>query len=155
MIGIKKSALQQTSWQQCLLRFGIGGFIKVAAGIIAKFYGPVFGGLFLAFPAIFPATLTLVAKHERDNMQKHGLHGSRRGIEAAAVDAAGTALGSTGLAAFAAANWWLLSARQVPLAFIASTAAWFCAAFVAWTLWKKTRLRRQPLSSETKAKRQK
>ena len=141
MIAINKSALRQTSWKQSLLRFALGGLITVAAGVIAKTCGPVFGGLFLAFPAIFPATLTLVAKHERDKKRERGLHGSRRGTEAAAVDAVGTALGSAGLAAFAAANWWLLSARLVPLAFPVSTIAWFCAAFFAWTLWKKSRLR--------------
>jgi hypothetical protein len=142
MIRINKSALRQTSWRQGLLRFGIGGLITVAAGVIAKTWGPVFGGLFLAFPAIFPATLTLVAKHEQDKKREQGLDGSRRGIQAAAVDAAGAALGSAGLAAFAAANWWLLGARLVPLAFTVSTAAWFCAAFFAWTLWKKSWLRR-------------
>src|SRR5690349_13454540 len=132
MIGINKSSLRQTSWRQCLLRFGIGGLITVAAGLIAKTFGPVFGGLFLAFPAIFPATLTLVAKHEREKKREHGLDGGRRGNQAAAVDAAGAALGSAGLAAFAAANWWLLASGLVSLAFLVSTTAWFCAAFFAW-----------------------
>jgi hypothetical protein len=31
-------------------------------GWIASKYGPVVGGLFLAFPAIFPASATLVEK---------------------------------------------------------------------------------------------
>jgi hypothetical protein len=41
----------------------LGGVVTVVAGLLAKHYGPVFGGLFLAFPAIFPASATLVDKH--------------------------------------------------------------------------------------------
>jgi hypothetical protein len=32
-------------------------------GLIAARFGPVVGGLFLAFPAIFPASATLIEKH--------------------------------------------------------------------------------------------
>jgi hypothetical protein len=31
--------------------------MTVVAGVIAARFGPIFGGLFLAFPAIFPAML--------------------------------------------------------------------------------------------------
>jgi hypothetical protein len=52
----------------------------------------VFGGLFLAFPAIFPASATLVAKHETQKKQNAEIATSSRGPQAAAVDAAGAAL---------------------------------------------------------------
>jgi hypothetical protein len=68
----------------------------------------VFGGLFLAFPAIFPASATLVAKHETQKKQNAGIATSSRGRQAAAMDAAGAALGSVGLAAFALTVWKLL-----------------------------------------------
>jgi hypothetical protein len=45
------------------------------------------GGLFLAFPAIFPASATLIEKHVRERKEKAGLPGARRGKEAAAFDA--------------------------------------------------------------------
>ena len=71
------------------------------AGIIAKEFGPGIGGLFLAFPAIFPASATLIEKYERQKKEKHSLVETTRGTEAARIDAAGAAMGSIGLLAFA------------------------------------------------------
>ena len=59
------SVLRGTKWDEYVSRFLFGGAITLIAGILAKRYGPVFGGLFLAFPAIFPSSVTLVEKHER------------------------------------------------------------------------------------------
>jgi len=39
--------------------------MTVIAGLIAFRFGPVVGGLFLAFPAIFPASATLIERHGR------------------------------------------------------------------------------------------
>ena len=47
----------------------------MATGIIAKKFGPGMGGLFLAFPAIFPARATLVEKHEKEKKQQAGMEG--------------------------------------------------------------------------------
>ena len=44
------------------IRFGFGFAISVLAGIIVKLAGPRFGGMFLAFPAILPATTTLLQR---------------------------------------------------------------------------------------------
>ena len=49
--------------------------MTVLAGVIAKKFGPVVGGLFLAFPAIFPASATLIEKHERERKERKGLKG--------------------------------------------------------------------------------
>jgi nicotinamidase-related amidase len=70
-----------------MIRFALGGAMTVIAGLIASRYGPVVGGLFLAFPAIFPASATLIEKHQRERKKKAGLSGARRGKEAAALDA--------------------------------------------------------------------
>jgi hypothetical protein len=51
------------------LRFVLGGLATIVAGLIAEHWGPVVGGLFLAFPAIFCATATLIEKHERERKQ--------------------------------------------------------------------------------------
>ena len=51
--------------------------MTVAAGLIAARFGPVIGGLFLAFPAIFPASATLIEKHVRERKEKAGLPGLR------------------------------------------------------------------------------
>jgi hypothetical protein len=56
----KPSALRQTRWHEYLVRFVLGGAMTVVAGVIAARFGPVIGGLFLAFPAIFPASATLI-----------------------------------------------------------------------------------------------
>ena len=82
--------------------------MTVVAGLIAARFGPVIGGLFLAFPAIFPASATLIEKHVRERKENAGLLGARRGKEAAALDAAGAALGSFGLAAFGLVIWLMI-----------------------------------------------
>jgi Protein of unknown function (DUF3147) len=48
------------------VRFLFGGICTVGAGLIARRYGPGIGGLFLAFPAIFPASATLIQTHEKE-----------------------------------------------------------------------------------------
>ena len=88
-ISLDLSALGKTKWYEYALRFAFGGSITVAAGLIAKKWGPGVGGLFLAFPAIFPASVGLVEKHEKQKKQQHGLDGTIRGREAAGLDAAG------------------------------------------------------------------
>ena len=104
---------------------------------VADRFGPIVGGLFLAFPAIFPASATLIEKHERERKEKIGLAGARRGKEVAALDAAGTTLGSFGLAAFALIIWLLIE-RSASLALVLATATWFAVAVLAW--WLRRRL---------------
>src|ERR1700729_2852006 len=102
IVQFNPSALRQIRWYEYLVRFGLGGVMTVIAGLIAARFGPVVGGLFLAFPAIFPASATLIEKHARQRKEKAGLAGARRGKEAAALDAAGAVLGSIGLIGFPA-----------------------------------------------------
>ena len=71
-ISLDLSALGKTKWYEYALRFAFGGAITVAAGLIANKWGPGVGGLFLAFPAIFPASATLVEKHEKKNSNTPG-----------------------------------------------------------------------------------
>src|ERR1700756_2570617 len=107
-IEVDPSALQRTEWHEYLVRFVVGGLVTAVAGIIAKQFGPVIAGLFLAFPAIFPAGATLIEKHEKLKKQDAGFDGIARGRSIASVDAAGAAMGSVGLIAFALVVWWLL-----------------------------------------------
>src|ERR1700692_3928015 len=126
------SALKKTKWHEYAVRFLLGGSVTVIAGLLAKYYGPVFGGLFLAFPAIFPASATLVDKHEREKKQRAGIKQTTRGRQVAGVDAAGAALGSLGLATFAYIIWKLLPVWNVAGVFIAAVGAWL---FISMTLW--------------------
>src|SRR6201998_891044 len=70
--SLNLSALYKTRWYEYAVRFFFGGTVTVVAGLVAKKYGPILGGLFLAFPAIFPASATLVEKHEREKKRQRG-----------------------------------------------------------------------------------
>lgn len=141
IVKAKLSAAKDTKWHEYALRFGLGGLATVCTGVIASYYGPVTGGLFLAFPAIFCASATLVEKHERKRKEKAGLRGVRRGQEAAALESAGAALGSGGLLAFAAVNWRLLPLAGAAWAFFSATAAWLILAAILW--WARRLIRRR------------
>ena len=77
IVQFKPSALRQTRGYEYLVRFVLGGVMTAVAGLIAARFGPVIGGLFLAFPAIFPASVTLIEKHVRERKEKAGLPGAR------------------------------------------------------------------------------
>ena len=104
-VKVNFAALKQTKWPEYVIRFVFGGLVTVATGIIAKRFGPGLGGLFLAFPAIFPASATLVEKYESEKKQRMGMEGSIRGRNAASLEARGAAMGATGLIAFAIIVW--------------------------------------------------
>jgi hypothetical protein len=139
-IKIDPSGLKETKWHEYALRFVAGGVITVIAGLIARKGGPGMGGLFLAFPAIFPASATLIEKHERQKKQEKGLHGEERGTDAAAIDALGAAMGSVGLMAFAGVCWWLIPRYPAPLALGGGTVAWLLVSFAVWAIRQRRRL---------------
>ena len=128
------SALARTGRYEYGLRFLFGGAITLLAGILAKRYGPVFGGLFLAFPAIFPASVTLVEKHEREKKALAGIVQTARGREAAALDARGAVMGSAALICFALAAWKLIPVSQSVAALFLALALWLAGAFLVWRL---------------------
>lgn len=86
-IRIDASSLSQTKPHEYAVSFLFGGICTATAGLFAKRYGPEVGGLFLAFPAIFPAAATLIQSHEKQRKAKMGKAGSKRGKDAAALDA--------------------------------------------------------------------
>ncbi|HLY06684.1 MAG TPA: DUF3147 family protein [Rhizomicrobium sp.] len=130
-IRVKLSALRQTRWYEYVLRFALGGVATALTGLIAKVYGPETGGLFLAFPSIFVASATLIEMHEKKRKEKAGLPGTRRGVRAAALDAAGAVLGSVALLVFAALVW-LLSRRLAGSVLIVAMAAWCAVSVLLW-----------------------
>jgi hypothetical protein len=130
LIHFRTAALKETRWYEYLIRLVLGGLVTVATGVIGNKFGPAEAGLFLAFPAIFSASATLIEKHERRRKVRRGLEGSRRGKEAAALDAAGAALGSIGLAAFGLIVWMF---AQWGLPVLASAAVvWILASAALW-----------------------
>lgn len=63
-IRISPSSLREGRWYEYVIRFALGGAATVFTGIISSRYGASVGGLFLALPAIFCASATLIEKHE-------------------------------------------------------------------------------------------
>jgi Protein of unknown function (DUF3147) len=131
-VSLHLSALQKTKWYEYLVRFVFGGTITVLAGLIAKEYGPVLGGLFLAFPAIFPASATLLEKHEKEKKKKAGIAKTIRGRQAAALDAYAAALGSVGLFFFGLIVWRFLQEHNALSVLLAATALWALTSILLW-----------------------
>ncbi|MET4387467.1 ABC-type sulfate transport system permease component [Bradyrhizobium sp. F1.4.3] len=138
LVKLSSSALKQTHWYEYGVRFVRGGLATVLAGIVGARFGVSTGGLFLALPVILCASAILIESHERRVKEKAGFDGRRRGQEAAAVDAAGAAMGSIGLAAFAAVFYVAVPVSMIG-AFVAAVAAWTVVSVSAWWLRRKLR----------------
>jgi len=108
--GIHIGAVPGMPLREHAIRFMFGGCITVVAGLITHLWGPAIGGLFLAFPAILPATLTLVAHH-----------GGRR---QAIAETRGAIFGAVALVAFACVAWRLAGAVTPAMVLISAAMAW-------------------------------
>ena len=136
-ITIGLSGLAQTKPLEFLLRFLFGGIVTALAGLVASACGPVIGGLFLAFPSIFPATATLIEKHEAKKKEQEGLHGRYLAKCAAGADAAGAAMGTIGLMVFGMLVWQSAESVAAWNVLTMATLAWFGVAVTVWILRKK------------------
>jgi Protein of unknown function (DUF3147) len=138
-IEVDPSALQRTEWHEYLVRFVVGGLVTAVAGIIAKQFGPVIGGLFLAFPAIFPAGATLIEKHENEKREREGegLQRTERTRVAVSADAAGAAVGSIGLFLFALLVWRFTPSHKPWLVLTFATLAWLTVSVLIWHIRRR------------------
>jgi hypothetical protein len=139
-IRISLSSLREGRPYEYLVRFVLGGAATVVAGLISSRYGATIGGLFLALPAIFCASATLIETHEIRRKKKAGLAGRRRGQKAAALDAAGAALGALGMLAFALV-FFIMVEVSISAAFVTASLAWLVVSMAAWYARRKTRPR--------------
>jgi len=137
LIGARFSAIKGIKPHEWIFRFVFGGAVCVAAGLIAQHYGPVVGGLFLAFPAIFPASASLVEAHEKQHKARVGYDGTNRGRTVAAIDAYGAAMGCIALAAFALVFWIWLPRTSPWVVFPLATLVWLTVAVGLWLLRKR------------------
>jgi hypothetical protein len=135
-IQIDVASLKQIQWHEYLTRFLLGGAITVVTGLIAKHFGPVIGGLFLAFPAIFPSGATLIEKHEREKKRRAGIPHTIRGQLAAALDARGATMGTIALAAFGLLVWKLLPLHNAAVILTAALTGWLTLAVLIWRVRK-------------------
>ena len=138
LVRVSASALKNGRWHEYFIRFALGGAVTVLTGWIAGRFGPSIGGLFLAVPAIFCASATLIEKHEMRRKSEAGMDGRRRGQQAAALDATGAVLGSFGLFAFAA-SFNSLIGRSITGAFLTAALVWLIAAVTGWWVWRRLR----------------
>jgi hypothetical protein len=135
-IQIDLASLRRIQWHEYVVRFLLGGAITVITGLIAKACGPVVGGLFLAFPAIFPASATLLDKHERAKKRKAGIPATIRGRLAVGLDARGAVLGSIAMGAFALLVWKALPEHNGPTVLGGALLVWIIVAAGLWRLRK-------------------
>jgi hypothetical protein len=137
-IRFSPSSFKEGRWYEYLIRFGLGGGATIFTGVISSRYGASIGGLFLALPAIFCASATLIEKHEIRRKREAGLDGVRRGQAAAALDAAGAALGALGMLSFAIV-FSLMVESSVAGAFIGASLAWLMVSVAAWYVRRRMR----------------
>jgi hypothetical protein len=133
-IEFNLSSLKDTKPHEYAVRFLFGGISTVLAGLIARRFGPGVGGLFLAFPAIFPAGVSLIETHEKTRKAKIGCDGTNRGRVAASLDAQGAALGCVGLSAFAFVSWRGLGNHDGVLTIFIAAVVWLVTAYALWVL---------------------
>ncbi len=139
-IKIDTSGLKRSKWYEYATRFAFGGAVTAVAGLIAKRYGPVIGGLFMAFPAILPASATLIEKLETEKKERAGKDAGGRGRVAAGVDAIGASMGAFGLGAFALVVWKMLPS-ETGIVLAGATLVWLIVSVSAWEfrekLWRR------------------
>ena len=136
MIEVKLSSLKETKPHEYAMRFLFGGACAVLAGLIAKRFGPGVGGLFLAFPAIFPAGASLIEAHEKRRKAERGFDGTRRGRLAASIDAAGASIGCIGLMGFSWILWIGLQAHNAYGVILVASVLWLLISILFWILRK-------------------
>jgi hypothetical protein len=103
-----------------MVRFAFGASISVIAGVVSLVWNAKAGGMFLAFPAILPATLTLIEKKE-----------SKRQAE---EDDEGALLGSVAMFSFGATSVWALAAFAAGTALAVATGAWAATAIASYVV---------------------
>ena len=127
LVGADPSKLSKIQPKDIAVRFGFGAAISLVAGLISLAAGATAGGMFLAFPAILPASLTLIEKKE--------------GTEAALHDLEGTILGAAALGPFALVAGVGLRSASAALVLPAALATWLGASLIAYVVVESVRRR--------------
>jgi hypothetical protein len=128
LVALDLAQLRATHWRDLAIRFAFGATVSVAAGLIGVAFGARVGGMFLAFPAILPATLTLIAKQEGEQRSFHDLQG--------------TVVGACGLAGFGVVASATIGRLDVLVALLLAFATWCAVAgilYVIWASWLRRR----------------
>lgn len=127
-VELNLAALRKSRWSDYVERFAFGGCVSVIVALVTHHFGSGWGGLFLGFPAILPATLTLVKDHD--------------GRPKAADDAAGATCGAIGLVGFASCVWLTTPHLGVALSLVMAALVWLALSIAAWWLSERAKLLR-------------
>jgi Protein of unknown function (DUF3147) len=112
--------VRQVGPRDLALRFIAGAVTSIAAGAVTLAFGTRTGGIFLAFPAILAASLTLIEQQE-DSAE-------------AREDARGAVIGACALAVFAAIGALAFGKMNDAIALGLATLGWFVVALVGYVL---------------------
>jgi hypothetical protein len=120
LVGISLAGLGDIPFRELAVRFVFGFVISAIAGAIDLGFGTRPSGLLLAFPAILPATLTLI---EKDDSRKE-----------AEDDDVGAILGAAALIVFALVAHFLFATSGAPLALIGASLSWLAVAVLLYLI---------------------
>jgi len=137
LIGINVAKLREGKPSEYLTRFFCGGAVTVVATLIARRYGPIVGGLFMAFPGIFAPGLSMTETHAIERKAAAGANGILFARAEASVEAAGASIGALGLAAFAIVIWKFLPTHSLTLTLPLASAAWLAVSVLCWWIRKR------------------
>lgn len=121
LASIDLSGLKKVKPRDLAIRFAFGATIAVIAGIASLTLGSAAAGPLLAFPAILPATLTLMEKEDGESKTIHDLQGS--------------VLGAVGMCAFAVVAWVLLGRLPLLIALLIALVAWAVTSGGLYLIW--------------------
>ena len=114
--------IKEAQPRQLAIRFVAGAVTSIVAGVVTLVFGARTGGIFLAFPAILAASLTLIEKQED--------------AAEAREDARGAVMGGGAMALFALVAAISFGSLSPALALLLAAAAWLIGALtgyvVAW-----------------------
>ncbi|TMD91008.1 MAG: DUF3147 family protein [Chloroflexi bacterium] len=109
-------AIRKQSPREYLVRFAFGAVISAGAAAVAIAFGARIGGILLAFPAILPASLTLIER--------------KSGRKEAVVDSTGAAMGGAALVVFAIVAAWGLPRMNAVAALVLAGLSWVVSVLV-------------------------
>lgn len=144
---LQTTSLRETTPMEYARRFLFGGLVTVIATLIADKWGPVIGGMFLAFPGIFPAAVSLVEKHKTERESEVGKMGVAAARAEASVEASGASAGTWGLAGFGLVIWKESVTHSLPMTLACAALAWVVVSWIVWMFRdKRAALKRYALS---------
>jgi uncharacterized membrane protein (GlpM family) len=131
VVGAHLASLRHLPGSDLIIRFAFGAVISGVAGAVSVLAGSKPGGLLLAFPAILPATLTLVEKEDGERPAED--------LDVGAI------LGAAAMAPFAAVVWLYMEREPAPLILAAAAAAWLVTALLLYVGLRLLLAREVPL----------